>query len=187
MKIKFSKCLLLSELQLYFILKLLMKQSLSNFSAITQRPQAGLIQGLRAKRLSARQSVSIYMCTCVCELGSFPLFAPKHTLSLCSLHTKINEKPSWSHLVFLSCLHLIPCFLCLIHNPLVSLFPLTLSSHLYFPLMLSLKVRSLRFEKVKTAITSELSDLQKSLSLTMYLYVRSPCVQIHLCAYTSKI
>ncbi len=96
MKIKFSKCLLLSELQLYFILKLLMKQSLSNFSAITQRPQAGLIQGLRAKRLSARQSVSIYMCTCVCELGSFPLFAPKHTLTLCSLHTKINEKPSWS-------------------------------------------------------------------------------------------
>ncbi len=176
---------MLSELQLYFILKLLMKQSLSNFSAITQRPQAGLIQGLRAKRLSARQSVSIYMCTCVCELGSFPLFAPKHTLTLCSLHTKINEKPSWSHLVSLmpSSYPLFP----LPYPRSPRFFPLTLSSHLYFPLILSLKVRSLRFEKVKTAITSELSDLQKSLSLTMYLYVRSPCVQIHLCAYTSKI
>lgn len=94
----------------------------SHFSAITQRPQAGWTQGLRAKRLSARQSVSVYKCTCVHELGPSPLFAPKHTLALCSLHTKINDKPSCSHLVFLSCLHLIPCFLCLlnlIHNLLV--------------------------------------------------------------------
>lgn len=96
----------------------------SHFSAITQRPQAGWTQGLRAKRLSARRSVSI----CVCASLHFcPSSA--HPLSLPSPHTKINDKPSWSHLVFLSRLHLIPCFLCL--STLVLYSPV-LSSHLFF-------------------------------------------------------
>lgn len=110
-----------------------------HFSAITQRPHAGWTQGLRAKRLSARRSVSAYMCTCVWAWPLSTFCSQTHSRSLCSLHTKINDKPSWSHLVFLSRLHLIVCFPCLlnlIHNPLVppcwlspliSLFPLILS------------------------------------------------------------
>lgn len=154
-----------------------MKQSLSHFShfsAITQWPQAGWTQGLRAKRLSARQSVSVYVCMCVWA-WLLSTFCPQtYFHSLCSLHTKINNKPSWSHLVFLSCLHLIPCFLCLsnlIHDPLVS--PHSLSPLIsLFPLMLSIT-------------QSTLLDLRRSclLSLLSWVIFRSHyvCYYTHMC------
>jgi len=155
-----------------------------HFSAITQRPQAGWTQGLRAKRLSARRSVSAYMCMGVC-VWAWPLstfYSLTHPHSLCSLHTKINDKPSWSHLVFLSRLHLIACFPCLlnlIHNPLVP--PCWLSPLIsLFPLMLSITQSMLSYiweghvcypfwaERFSEAITS----------VTMHVCKRPTCAHV---------
>lgn len=161
-----------------------------HFSAITQRPQAGWTQGLRAKRFSARRSVSAYMCTCVRAWPLSTFCSQTHSRSLCSLHTKINDKPSWSHLVFLSRLHLIACFPCLlnlIHNPLVP--PCWLSPLIsLFPLMLSIIQSMLSYIWEGHVCYAPLSrTVFRSHYICYYACVRSPHVHMHVNKYTVQV
>ncbi len=128
----------------------------------------------QGKEIVSKTELWVYMCACVCELGSSPLFAPKHTFTLSAVFTQrlITNLPGAISLSLMpSSYPLYPLpFKPYPRSPRLS--PLAFSSHLSFPLCyLSLNVRSLRFEKVVSAITFELSDLQKSLCLLLYTYV----------------